>query len=427
MTTTVESTPETTLGRVATSVCALLLFAALYALDRRGLFLWNGRWSQDPWPLTFGVYAAVTAALPWVPSAQRQRATLLASVLVGTVLLRWLIVVPLLLAWLAPRVARKSWPNWLKLLLLLSGWVLIALLCWHGPHGIRLRYTSFVFYWSFLPAPLICLVVERSRGQLDNASPLDEWLYLLAPPRFFTPFLQPIRATRFIASAGAPRTPRLALRGLLLGLYGMLGYFVIQYTHYAIKNPSDDFPLPQDPWFIVQNGFRIYAINATIIFGAVAQFRLLGFDLGSGFNFPLLARSMADFYRRWNYYFFEFASSIVYWPLMTRLRRWLPLWLAYVAAGFTSIFFGVWALDNVLAQLPLRPNGESTIQQLSDLRKLSGYVAVWTLIIVPQALLASPLRRARRFRWWRAASHVATIGLAVGVLILLFVLGVTVY
>lgn len=427
MTSSAQPTPETTFGRAVTSACALGLFAAFYALDQRGLFLWNGRWSHDPRPLTFGTIAAVCALLPWVPAAARKRATLFGSILIGAILLRWLVAVPLLLAWLAPRVARKDWPNWLKLAVLLGGWAATVVLFWYLPRLLPLRYTAFAVYWAFLPAPLIYLVVERGRGQLESATELDEWLYLLAFPRFFTPFLQPIGAARFISSGGALRTPRLALRGLLLGLYCLPGYFALQYFHYSIKNPSDDFPLAQDPWLITQNALYIYAINATIVFAAVSQLRLLGYDLGSGFNFPLLSRSMAEFYRRWNYYFFEFASSIFYWPLATRLRRWMPLWLAYILAGYPSILLGVWTLDNVFAQFPQGPYGQAMLQQVTDWRKLLGYASVWSLIILPQAILASPLRKVRRFAWWRRISWALTLGLCVSVLVLLFVLGVTVF
>lgn len=427
MTSSAQPTPETTFGRAVTSACALGLFAALYALDQRDLFSWNGRWSADPRALTFGTIAAVCALLPWVPAASRRRATLFGSILIGTILLRWLIVVPLLLAWLATRVARQPWPNWLKLALLLGGWVGVVLLGWHAPHGLHLRYAAFVVYWSFLPAPLICLVVERSRGQLDSATELDEWLYLLAYPRFFTPFLQPIGAARFIASGGAARTPRLALRGLLLGLYCILGYVAMQHWHYSVKNPSDDFPLAQDPWFITRNALYLYSINATVIFCAVAQLRLLGYDLGSGFNFPMLSTSVAEFYRRWNYYFFEFAASIYYWPLVNRLRRWMPPWLAYIVAGYPSILLGVWVLDNVFAQFPARPGGLAMFQQLADWRKLLAYTFFWSLIILPQALFASPLRKLRRFGWWRAVTRLATVTLLACVLVLLFVYGIVVY
>lgn len=418
--------PEKALARVVTSLCALALFAALHEVERRGLLFWTGRFHPESKLLTFGSMALVAALVPWFPARLRAKALLAGSLLVGALLLRWLIVVPLLLAWLAPRITRMPWHNWQKLAVLLGVWVAVPVLAWFAPRGYGLRYTELGLYWTCLPAPLICLVVERGRGQLDAAEPLDEWLYLLAFPRFFMPFLQPIGAARFIGSWQKYRAPKLALSGLALGLYGLLGFFAIQYTHYAIKNPSDAFPLPQDAWLIGQNALRIYAFNATIIFCAVAQLRLLGYELGSGFRFPFLSSSVSEFYRRWNYYFFEYSTSIFYLPLSARLRRWMPVWLAYVLAGYPSILLGVWALDNVFAQLPLGLYGKQMFDQLTDWRELAAYFFVWSLIILPQVAL-TPLRRLRRFAFWRIGGRIMTIGLAVGILGLFFFYGVTLY
>ncbi len=417
---------ETVLARVLASACGVALFAAFFAVDQRGLLFWSGRFNSDSRLLTFGALGFVTALLPWVTPRWRSCALLGASLVLGARLLHELIFVPALLAWLATRVTRTAWQNSLKLTLLLGFWVAIPVASWVLPPVKGLRYGELWLYWTCLPAPLICLVVERGRGQLDSATPLDEWLYLLALPRFFTPFLQPIGAARFISSWQTVRAPRLGPRGLLLGLYGMLGFFAIQYTHYAIKNPSDAFPIAQDPGLILRNGLRIYAFNATTIFCAVAQLRLLGYDLGSGFRFPFLSSSVAEFYRRWNYYFFEFSTSIFYLPISSKLRRWLPTRLAYVLASYPSVLLGVWALDKIFYQIPLGRWGAALWVQVRDWNGLAPYVFMWSLIILPQVLLA-PLRRLRRFVWWRVVARVATLSLAVGLLTLFYYYGVTIY
>jgi hypothetical protein len=423
---TAEQARETVLARLVASACAFGLFAAFYAVDQRGLLLWSGRFNTDSHEVTFGALALVAALLPWVTPRWRSCVLLASSLLFGARMLHELIVVPALLAWLATRVARTDWQNWRKLTLLLGFWVAVPVVSWILPSTNRLRYGELWLYWTCLPAPLICLVIERGRGQLNHATRLDEWLYLLALPRFFMPFLQPIGAARFIDSWHKKRALRLAPRGLLLGLYGMLGFFVIQYTHYAIKNPSDAFPIAQDPWLIAQNGLRIYAFNATTIFCAVAQLRLLGYDLGSGFRFPFLSSSVSEFYRRWNYYFFEFSTSIFYLPISAKLRRWLPTRLAYVLAGYPSVLLGVWSLDKIFYQIPLGRWGAALWVQVRDWNSLAPYVFMWTLIIVPQALL-TPLRRWRGFTWWRVVSHVTLLSLVVGLLTLFFYFGVTIY
>ena len=421
-----EQARETVFARLLASACALALIAAYYAAERQELFLWTGRFVSDSPLVTFGLIALVMAAVPWVPLRWRSCALLAGSLLVGGRLLHSLIVVPMLLAWLATRVTRTAWQNWVKLVVLLGAWLAVPVLMWAAPPVHGLRYSGLMLCWTCLPAPLICLVVERGRGHLDSATRLDEWLYLLVLPRFFTPFLQPIGAARFIGSLRTQRTQRLSMSGLLLGLYCLLWLYAIQATHYAIKNPSDAFPLPQDLWLITQNGLRIYAFNAAIIFCAIAQLRLLGFDLGSGFRFPLLASSFSDLYRRWNYYFFEYSTSIFYLPISSKLRRWLPTRLAYALAGYPSVLLGVWALDKFFYQIPLGRWGEAAFVQLRDWHSLGGYAFVWSFIIVPQVVLA-PLRRLRRFWWWRASGHVATLALAVGILVVFFYFGITVY
>lgn len=375
--------------------------------------------------LLLGLMLAVFASLPWLRPRHRPDVALLGSILTGALVTRWLIVVPLLFAALAVRVSRSPWAPWRKLALLFAVWLAVAVLGWFEPGGAGLRYGTLAVYWSCLPAAIICLVTERARGQLDGVEVRHEWAYLLAMPRFVAPFVQPIGAGRFVRSWQTGDSGRRALRALALGLYAIGGFLVIKYTHYSVKSSIDTLSLSEHGPRIARNGLRIYAYNATAIFFAIPMLRLLGYDLGSGFRFPLLASSFADVYRRWNYYFFEFASSIFYLPLVSRLRRWLPLSLSYAVAGYASFFCGLWLLERV-SRLPSSKYGTELFTQLADWRGLLTYAAVWSLIIWPQVLLA-PARRWRRFWWWRAAGRVAAVGLGVAILVVLFSLQLTLY
>jgi hypothetical protein len=373
----------------------------------------------------FALLAGLAAAMPWVPRRLQRQVLLGGSLIAAALLLRGSLIIPVGLAWLSPLVARRAWPNWAKLALLLTVWALVPVYGWLAPRGFTPGFTSLMFYWSTLPAALICLVVERGRGQLEQAEPLDEWLYLLAAPRFFLPFLQPIRAVTFIKSFGRPRFST-AWRGLALGLYGTLGFLIIQYTSYTIKNPGDSFPRLQDALNVGENLLRLYAFNATVIFCAVAQLRLLGYDLGSGYRWPLLSSSVADFYRRWNYYFFEFSSSIYYLPIVSWLRRHVPMAVAHVVGGYLSILLGVWALDNLFSLYTYGAHANMVVQQLKEWHELAAYGLVWSMILLPPALLAR-FRGLKRSTAWRIAGRVATAIAMVGVYVVFYYYGVALY
>jgi hypothetical protein len=421
-----QDTPSATFSRVISSGSALILFGAFYEVSRRGLLIWGGQFETDWQLVNFGLAAALCVGLPWVPPQYKRRVLLGASLLVGLSILRWLVVLPVLMAWLASRVSRAAWSNFSKLALLLGIWVLVPVLTWFGPLNIRYRYDELAMYWSTIFAPLICLVVERGRGQLDDLQPLDDWLYLLVFPRFFLPFIQPIGVRRLLDSWRDRPDARVAARGLALGLYGMLGYWVIHNTFYALKSPPAPFSVVNHGPQILTNALRVYAFNATNIFCAVALLRLVGFDVGSGFRYPLLSSSIADGFRRWNYYFFEFATSILYLPLVAWLRRAMPLRLAYVLAGYPSVLIGVWAIYNIFGTWPFGRYGVQMGYAIKDWHALLGYIGVWSLIMLPQALFA-PFRRLRGARWWRVVSHVLTFATGAFLATYCFVSGITLY
>ncbi|HVY32721.1 MAG TPA: hypothetical protein VHB79_39565 [Polyangiaceae bacterium] len=425
--TTPPQAPETgaPLSRAVVSLCALLLLAAFYEVARRGLLIWGGQFEVNFVLVTFGLVTALCVALPWLSGTRKRIVLLAASVLVGAAIVRWLLLFPLFLAWLTTRVSRTRWSTPAKLTVVLGVWLLVPVITWFIPRGWG-RFDELSMYWAMLFGPLICLVVERSRGQLEEVGVFDEWLYLLVFPRFFVPFPQPIGVRRFHDSWRGPADVRLALRALALGVYGLGGYFVIRYTFYALKSPTAPLSLVNHGPQILTNGLRIYAFNATSIFCAVALLRLVGYDLGSGFRYPLLATSFADLYRRWNYYLFEFSSSMFYLPLVTRLRRFMPLSLAYVLAGYASVLVGVWGLFNVFGLWPFGQYGVQMWLSMRDVKGLSGYFLVWTVIVVPQVLFA-PVRRLRRFLWWRIGGRLITIGTGVGLATYAFIHGITVY
>jgi hypothetical protein len=223
-----------------------------------------------------------------------------------------------------------------------------------------------------------------------------------------------------------PYSSRLALRALGLAAYGVACLIAVQHTHYALRGSGEAFDALRTAKRVLQNGVLIYGVNASGIFCTVALFRLAGYDLGSGFRFPLLATSFSDLYRRWNYYFYEFVSTIFYLPLATALRRRVPLWLAYTLAGYVSVLLGVWAVDNLTFQLGVGGFGPSLWRELSDWQDLLVHGAIWSLILLPQVALAR-FRKLRQRTFWRVAAHILTLAAGAGVLLVLSWYGVTLY
>jgi hypothetical protein len=376
---------------------------------------------------TLVLIAVMTGGLPWFAPKLRRPLVLAGSLLIAATMLTWIILVPLLYAWLTIAVSRTKWPTWQKLTLVLGVWLGLALLKWVLPRGSHVYFLSVLsMYWACIPPAIICLVVERGRGQLGSLTPTDDWTYLLSLPRFFLPFGQPIGAKRFTESQRPLFTPRLAISALGLGLYGALLQWLVKDLDYMVKVQEISLWDVQHLPRLINNALLIYCVNAAQIFCAVAVFRLLGYGLGSGFRFPLFASSINDGFHRWNYYYYEFVSTVLYLPLASKLRRWMPLWLAYILAGYPSILLGVWAFDNIAFQVAFGWNSTPLRNELSNWREFVGYLAVWTVIILPHVALA-PLRRFRKHLWWRIAGHVLTIACGTAALVALYYLRVSIY
>jgi hypothetical protein len=409
--------------RVLASLCALGVCGALLWVARQDALRFSGAHAQNM-ALTLALIAAITAPLPWLGHERRSTLVLSGSILIGAVLMRWLIVVPLLFACFTLWVSRTSWPTWQKLTLLLGIWTAAAVGKWMIPRGhFGLILGVLSMYWSCLPAAIICLVVERGRGQLESATPVQEGTYLLALPRFFLPFLQPIGARRFIESRRQFFTWQLALSALGLCLYSGLLRLAIKDRRYLFPPSQADFWQFDHVPRLLNDALYIYGVNAAQLFAAVALLRLLGYGLGSGFRYPLLSSSFADVFRRWNYYYFEFVTGIFLIPLVSRLQRRMPLWLAYVLAGYPSILLGVWALDNIAFQIAIGRNATPLLNELREWNQLAGYIALWSLIIFPQLVLAR-LRRFRKHLWWRIGAHALTLAVGFGALIAAYYLRV---
>jgi hypothetical protein len=204
-----------------------------------------------------------------------------------------------------------------------------------------------------------------------------------------------------------------------LGLCAIAAFYILNNTHFSAKSSSEAFSLIEHGPRVFRNGVHIYAYNCGSIFLAISLLRMAGYDLGSGFNWPVLSSSPSEFFRRWNYYFFDFANTVIFVPITSRLRRWVPLWLAYIFGAYASFALGVWVLD-IMSRFPQTYLGIGTLQALTNLYDLRVHFVFWSMIIGAQ-LAIMPARRLRRHWWWRAVGHVGTWALAIAGLIWLFV------
>lgn len=376
-------------------------------------------------PVSIGLLGVAAALRPWLPSRHRFNLVLGASVLSGAYLLQWFIPLPLALTWFIVRASRWPWSTKRKLGVLLGTWLGLVLIGWLLIPHTGNNFSLLNIWMGFLPAAIIWLVLERASGRLDGFSEREEWLYFLSFPRFVAPFVQPLGASRFLRSRQVRQSPLLSLRALLLLLYAVVLYYVLANTHFSVKSRFEAFDLLEHGPRIFRNVCHIYAFNAAPIFMAVGLLRLLGYDLGSGFRWPTLASSPSDFFKRWNYYFFDFASIAIFVPIVSRLRRLVPLWLAYVVGAYASFALGVWLLG-IVGNLPGDYKAHRAIKALTNIYDIKVHVTMWSMVIGAQLLLL-PLRHLRRRRWWRPVGNVFTWGVAIAGLMSLFATQMRIY
>jgi hypothetical protein len=140
-----------------------------------------------------------------------------------------------------------------------------------------------------------------------------------------------------------------------------------------------------------------YAHLTYTIFLAVAVYRLLGFELPSGYRRPFLSQSFGEFFRSFNHYVRDAVLSLFYFPILGHLRHHARPRLATIGAAYASIVIGSFLLHDLLVPFAISVEPVGTFAFFLDPVRVASMVAMWTLIIVPNAGIA-PRRRAPRSR-----------------------------
>jgi hypothetical protein len=162
-----------------------------------------------------------------------------------------------------------------------------------------------------------------------------------------------------------------------------------------------------EPWRTGAEYLAFYARVAHQIFLAVAVFRLLGFDLSSGYRRPFLSHSFSELFRRFNHYVRDAVVSLFYFPLIGHLRGRMSARAAAIVASYVAIFVGSFVLNDLLVPVAVSIDPVEAAAYHANLVHVASLLLYWTLIILPSAGVA-PGRRAppadRRRRWLQIAA-----------------------
>jgi hypothetical protein len=381
-------------GRALVSAALLSVFlAVLHELDRHGLVLSVLRTAHAPIAVVYGVVAAAGLACALAPARRRRRILLGAALIVAPIVLGAWVLALLGYAACVIALARARFALLGRLAIAAAAWLAVPLarIAWLGGEA-QADTIALAIVWVGQLYAAFYLIIERERA-LPGRRPriVTDAFYLLALPRLVVPFFQPISPRQLVRSERAdPPWP------MLRRAAGLAGYAALSA---ALAWTLDDVAHRLEPWplALAVRFCGLYARITYTIFTAVAMFRLLGYDLPSGFRAPFLSRSFAEFFRRYNYYVRDAVLSLFYFPLLGRLRHGRSPRAATIASAYTAIFVGSFLLHDLLIPMATTIEPSSAVGHYLDPVRLAGFVALWTLIIVPSAGLA-PRREPPRSR-----------------------------
>ena len=342
------------------------LLAALVLLADRGvipLLAWTRRvFPVERLPLMFALYFAGYLAARRV-SAQRRPQVLLALSLV----LAAVFSVPFLLlslAWLGLYHRVLYAPVWhgAKVLFVAATFAAWMLAChvplaprFHAAHPALLVW-GYVFAAGF--AFRIVWVLHQARMASAPPPLRDFLLYFLFAPFFLVlPYMFAIPRLDRFRDGLIERDPEVEASGVrMLASSLALGVALFAFTTY-VWSPRHAFEAALRAGRLGEAalaGLAYYPgeVTAIAVSGSgilIGLVRILGIALAPSFDRPLAARSITEWWQRWNTHFRDVLVDLFWYPVMLRLRRrpYLSIW-----AGCGSVFLAGSVLLHWVAKPP---------------------------------------------------------------------------
>lgn len=403
--------PRVRRGLAAAAVLAALL-AVLAALEEQQLIPSALGAAHRP-IYAIAVVAAVVAAC--APLAWRRWVLIVATAVAAPFALGWWSLA--LAAYLAAVIAIARAPLSVasKLVVAAAAWLTVPLLrmCVLDADA-QADTIVLAMVWAGQLYSAFYLIVEREREPPERRpSVVLDAFYLAALPRIVVPYFQPISPS-LIAARERPRMPwRVVARGAGLGAWGLVSAVAawrLVGTIRTIEDPTVHAIVHQRLVLELLRFIAGYAHLTYTIFLAVAVYRLLGFELPSGFRRPFLSQSFGEFFRSFNHYVRDAVLSLLYFPMLGHLRHHARPRIASIGAAYTSIVIGSFLLHDLLVPLAVSVAPVTTLAFYLDPVRVASLLALWTLIIVPNAGIAA------RRRPPRSRSRVVASVIAVNVL-----------
>jgi D-alanyl-lipoteichoic acid acyltransferase DltB (MBOAT superfamily) len=190
------------------------------------------------------------------------------------------------------------------------------------------RNTGYIFgaAYAFRAAWLLHEVHVKRTPALPFA---DVFLYFVFAPFFvIVPYMLAIpRCDRFRAGLDAHdvAVERSGMKLIAWGLVLAVAHYIVVHTYDARTLGAISAREGAYALALVQ-GFYSYFVGSLLLGCSMAAIvvgmvRVLGIDLGSSMNAPLAAKSITDWWRRWNTHFRDLLVDLFYYPVVMRLRR----------------------------------------------------------------------------------------------------------
>ncbi len=210
-------------------------------------------------------------------------------------------------------------------------------------------------YYSFRQ---IHYAIEAYKKQLPQHTLMDYLNYLfflptilIGPINRFQPFLKDYRRRRWDST--------LFSQGLERILYGLAKIVIL--GNYLFSQKVNAFALSlldESVWLATYIQVVKYAANAYVQFSgysdvAIGLSLLFGFKVTENFNYPFLAKNIADFWTRWHISLSEWCRDYVFYPFLSISRKaWVSILMSMFVLGAwheISVRYLLWAAIHALA------------------------------------------------------------------------------